>query len=288
MILPRFEIAEPATVKEACAILEKNPNARVIAGGTDLLVILKTKVFTTDLVVSLLKIAELKTISFSEKAGLSIGPLATITEIETSPVILKNYPLLAKAAGKIGSAQIRNRATIGGNICSARPAGDTIGPLIALGASVKIAGSRKNRSELISGIFKGPGETTIGRNEILTGITIKTPVAKTGSEFIKYGIRNAMEIAMVSVTTLINLKGDACASAKIVAGAVGPTFIECEAAEKYLAGKKISDDTAAEAGRLAMESCRPRSSTRASAEYRRQLVQVFVKRGLLESAASAH
>ena len=206
-------------------------------------------------------------------------------EIETSPVVRKNYPVLAKAAGKLGSLQIRNLATIGGNICSARPAGDTIGALIACGAAVQITSSKGVRNEPIETIFKGPGQTTIGKNELLTGITLKKPVSNTGSSYIKYGVRNAMEIAMVSVTSLVTIEGGVCKSARVVMGAVGPTFVQCTKVEEFLVGKPISESVAEKAGQLALDAAHLRNSLRASAEYRRNLIQVLVKRSLLEAAS---
>ena len=285
MILPQFELAEPTTVNSACDILRQNVKSRIIAGGTDLLVNMKKKTTSTNLVVSLSKIKALQKVSFSPRTGLSLGSMVRIAEIEASPVIKENYPILSKAAGRIGSPQVRNRATIGGNICSARPAGDTIGPLIACGATVQITGPDGVRDEPVESIFKGPGQTTIGTNEILTGIKLKKPVSHTGSSYIKYTIRNAMEIALVSVTTLVAIEDGVCKSARIVLGAVGPTFIKCPAAEEYLVGQKISPGIAEKAGQLAVDACHPITDVRASADYRRDLVMVLVQRSLQEAAS---
>jgi carbon-monoxide dehydrogenase medium subunit len=286
VILPRFELAEPISVGEACGILQGNDKARVMAGGTDLLVSMKKKTATAELVVSLGKIQGLRTISFSDPTTLIIGPTATVAEVAESSLIETNFPGLAFAAGKLASPQIRNRATIGGNICTARPAGDTIGPLIAYGATVRIAAARGERTAAVESIFKGPGQTTIGKDEILTSIELKRPAGSTGASYVKYTIRKAMEIALVSVTAVVSMDNGVCRSARVVLGAVAPTFIRCPAAESYLSGKEISEDVAERAGQLAVDACSPISDVRGSAGYRRRLVQVLVKRAILEAAAN--
>jgi CO/xanthine dehydrogenase FAD-binding subunit len=286
MILPRFELLEPTSVKEVCDILQRNNDTRVIAGGTDLLVNMKKKVIMAGTLVSLDKISELKDVSYSGKTGLTMGSMVRIADVAESPIIKTNYTTLATAAGKLGSLQIRNRATIGGNICSARPAADTIGPLIAYGAVARIASPDGAREEAIETIFKGPGQTTIQKGEFLTAITIKSPEENTVSSYIKFGVRRAMDIAVVSVTSLITLKNDTCSLARLVLGAVAPTFIRCLKAEEFLLGKDLSEDVAEQASQLATEASRPISDFRASADYRRHLVQVLVKRSLLETASN--
>lgn len=287
MILPRFELIEPTTVRRACATLESNRNARILAGGTDLLVDLKKKHINADVVVSLDKIAGLKAHRFSAKK-LTLGSMITISAVAESPAINDVFPVLARAAGKLGSLQIRNRATIGGNICTASPAGDTIGPLIAYDASIQVAGPKGNREEPLQSLIQGPGKTNLAKDEILTSIMLKTPAKNTGGSYTKWGTRNAMEIAIVSVTCLVTLDKGVCRSARIVLGAVGPTFIRCTEAEESLIGKEISEDTAQKAGKLAATASRPsaRTGARASPGYRREIVSVLVKRGLLEAASN--
>jgi xanthine dehydrogenase FAD-binding subunit len=286
VILPRFELKQPTTVREACEILKNSENVKIIAGGTDLLVNLKKKVINADVLVSLAKIEKLKKVTFTQRNGISIGPLVTIDEVSSSPVITKNYPVLSIAAGKLGSPQIRNRATIGGNICTARPAGDTIGPLIACEAVVEISSAKGDRKAPIETIFKGPGQTTVAKDEILTGISMKKLAENTGCSYIKYMIRNAMEIALVSVTALVAIENGTCRSARIVLGAVGPTFIRCKATEEFLTGKKITAAIAEKAGQYAGEICTPITDTRASADYRRRLVEILAKRAISEAYSS--
>jgi CO/xanthine dehydrogenase FAD-binding subunit len=285
MILPRFELVEPTKIEEVCDILQKQEKVKVIAGGTDLLVNMKRKVIAADMLVSLSKIPELSGLFFSDKTGLEIGSMVRIADINVSPVIKAQYPGLATAAGKLGSPQIRNRATIGGNVSSARPAADMVGPLIAYGAIARIATPGGVREEPLEKIFKGPGQTTLAKGEFLMGMRIHTPEKNTGISYIKYGIRHAMEIALVSVTSLVVLEKGTCRLARVVLGAVAPTFIRCPKTEGFLTGKEISEQVVEEAGDLASQSCSPITDIRASADYRRQLVRVLTKRTINEAVA---
>ena len=286
MILPRFQFLEPETFEEVHQLVEKNKgDAVLMAGGTDLLVNLKRKVIKAKVVISLEKIKSLKQVHYSESAGLTLGSMVTVSELAETPIIKQKFPLLAIAANKIGSPQIRNRATIGGNICTARPAGDTIGPLTAYGAEVQLVLGKETRWEPISKFITGPGKTTRKEGEVLAAIRIKPFPANTGVSYIKYGVRKAMEIAMVSVTTAITFNGDKCEKATIVLGAVAPTFIRSNEAEEALVSQKVTLSAAEKAAELAAGGCRPITDVRASAEYRRDLVRVLTKRGIMEAAA---
>jgi carbon-monoxide dehydrogenase medium subunit len=286
VILPRFQFLEPETFEEVHHLVEKNKgDAVLMAGGTDLLVNLKRKVIKAKVVISLEKIKSLKQVHYSESAGLTLGSMVTVSELVETPIIKQKFPLLAIAANKIGSPQIRNRATIGGNICTARPAGDTIGPLTAYGAEVQLVLGKETRWEPISKFITGPGKTTRKEGEVLAAIRIKPFPANTGVSYIKYGVRKAMEIAMVSVTTAITFNGDKCEKATIVLGAVAPTFIRSNEAEESLVSQKVTLSAAEKAAELAAGGCRPITDVRASAEYRRDLVRVLTKRGIMESAA---
>ena len=286
MILPRFQFLEPETFEDVQQLVEKNKgDAVLMAGGTDLLVNLKRKVIKAKVVISLEKIKSLKQVHYSESAGLTLGSMVTISELAETPLIREKFPLLATAANKIGSPQIRNRATIGGNICTARPAGDTIGPLTAYNAEVQLVLGKESRWEPISKFITGPGKTNRKDGEVLAAIRIKPFPANTGVSYIKYGVRKAMEIAMVSVTTALTFKGDECEKAIIVLGAVAPTFIHSDDAEAALKSHKVTLPAAEQAAELAAACCRPITDVRASAEYRRDLIKVLTKRSILEAAA---
>jgi CO/xanthine dehydrogenase FAD-binding subunit len=286
VILPRFQFTEPKTLEEAFEIVAQNKgDAAFLAGGTDLLVNLKKKVVNHKAVISLEKLAELKNTGYSDEKGLTLGAMTRISDLEESPVVREKYPILSIAASKLGSPQIRNRATVGGNICTARPAGDIIGPLIAYGATVRLVSKNGERRQSLEEFFLGPGKTIIREGEILVDIQLNTVPTNTGASCIKYGIRKAMEIAIVSVTSVLTFENRSCKSARIVLGAVAPTFIRSRQAEGVLLGKSFSRDIAGQAAKLAADCCQPISDIRASAEYRRELVEVLTRRSLLEAAS---
>jgi CO/xanthine dehydrogenase FAD-binding subunit len=288
VILPRFEIFQPETYAEACKIAEKNKGDAVfIAGGTDLMVNMKEKVIKPKVVISLDKVGGLTQIDYSEKAGLTLGSMVRIVDLLESPLVRDRFPLLAKAASTLGSSQVRSRATIGGNICSARPAGDTIGPLTAYGAEVQLVRGTESRWEPIAKFITGPGKTTRRDDEIMVAIRMKPFGTNSGVSYIKYGKRKAMEIAMLSVTVALDFDGNKCKSAAIALGAVGPTFLRCNEAEKSLLSQEITPQLAEKAAVLASAASTPRSSARASAEYRSELIRVLTRRAITE-AASQH
>jgi carbon-monoxide dehydrogenase medium subunit len=288
MILPRCEFLEPETIAEASIMLNKGGGmASLIAGGTDLLVNMKKNLIKPVSLVSLASLSELNNINFNESDGLSIGSMVTVAKIAGSDTIKERFPALAAAAGKLGSLQIRNRATIGGNICSARPAADLIGPLMAYDATVTISDGTQERSEMLENIFIGPGETLISDDEILTGIHMNTPETHTGASYIKFCIRKSMEIPIVSVTSVLTFKDMVCTSARLVLGAVAPTFVRCPISEDLLTGQVITEEFALQTGQLTAGFCNPITDIRASADYRRHLVQILIGRSIMEAVASA-
>jgi CO/xanthine dehydrogenase FAD-binding subunit len=287
MMIPKCELHEPESIAEACRLLSiSGGGASLIAGGTELLVNIKKGLIRPVSLISLASAKELNNLSFDEKNGLSIGSMVTVAELAASDVTKQKYPALSVAANKLGSLQIRNRATIGGNICSARPAADLIGPLIAYGATVTISNGKRVRIELLEDIFTGPGEILIFYDEILAGIHLEIPAPGTGTSYIKFGSRKAMEIPVVSVTSVLTLKDHVCLSARIVLGAVAPTFIRSPMAEDLLTGKIISEELAQQVGQLTAEFCNPISDTKASADYRRHLVQVLISRSVMEAVSA--
>jgi carbon-monoxide dehydrogenase medium subunit len=284
VILPKFEFIEPETFEEVYQIVEKNRgDAVLIAGGTDLLVNMKKKTIKPKILVSLEKINSLKQINYSDPEGLTLGSMVTINELSGNPLIRQKFLLLSIAAAKIGSLQVRNRATVGGNICTARPAGDTIGPLLAYGAKVQLVKGKENRWETLEKFITGPGKTTKKEGEVLAAIIIKPFADNTGVSYIKYGVRKAMEIAMVSITTSLTFDGNKCQAASIVLGAVGPTFIRSIDAEESLRSSEVTLSVAEKAAELAAACCTPITDVRASAEYRRELARILTKRGIMEA-----
>lgn len=287
MIQPQFEFLEPETIAEACTILRKSGGiANIIAGGTELLVSIKKNQIQPASLVSLASLKELHHIHFDEKNGSDIGSMVTVAELATSDIIKQTFPALAAAAGKLGSLQIRSKATIGGNICSARPAADLLGPLMAYGAVVKFSNGKQERSEMLENIFLGPEEMLILDDEILTGIHLDTPDAHTGDSYIKYCLEQE-EVPIVSVTSVLTIKESVCTSVRIALGAVSPNFVLCPIAEDLLTGQVITEELARQTGQLTAGFCSPVSDSRSSADHRRQLVQELIERSIMEAASNA-
>jgi CO/xanthine dehydrogenase FAD-binding subunit len=288
MRLPRFEYLGPKTIQEACSMLsEHGDKARVIAGGTDLLVIMKTKEVTPEYVIGLRGIPNMDYIKADAK-GLRIGALATLESIAESSVIRERFPFLADAAGKMATAQVRNMGTIGGNLCNAAPSADTAPSLICLEAMVKLAGPRGERVVAVEKFFTGPGKTVLKDGEILTEIQLPNQPAHTGGTYLKLS-RLAVDLAVVGVAALVTLegKGGTCSEARITLGAVAPTPVRAKKAERVLQGKKINNGLIEEAGRIAAEEARPITDVRGSVFYRSEIVKVLTKRAIRQAAQQA-
>lgn len=286
MILPRFEYTAASTPEEAISLIASHKGqAEFIAGGTDIMVNMKRRVAHPDLLVSLHKLDQLRGFDQRSKNQFRIGVLNTMHDIAASDKITKHFSALATAAGGMGSPQIRNRATIGGNLVSSRPAADTIGPLIGYGAQVRLQGSKDERLVPMESFCTGPGECVLFDNEIMTDILLEIPRPNTHGVYLKFGTRKSMEISIVSVTTILTLDDSGlCREARIVLGAVAPTFVRAPEAERLLQGKRLSEKLASQAGELAQQSCNPITDTRASAEYRRMLVSALTRKSILQIA----
>ncbi|RAI44499.1 FAD binding domain-containing protein, partial [Rhodoplanes roseus] len=203
-----FAYFEPATLDETIALLARHGrDADLMAGGTDLLVEIKEHIRRPAAVINLKKIPGLANLSCDAATGLRIGALVTVREIETSPAVRRLYPALARAAQEIGSVQIRNRATIVGNVCRASPSADTLPPLIAMGGRIEMTGPAGSRSLPLDAFFTGPGKTVLAAGEIVTAIVLPPPAAQAGSDYIKHGRRRAMELATVGVAVSLRRDG---------------------------------------------------------------------------------
>lgn len=280
----RFDYFEPKTLDEAVALLGRHAGkADVLAGGTDLLVEIKEHLRAPDYVVNVKKIPGLDHLDYDDERGLRFGALVTARQIETTPLTVKNYRGLRQSAREIGSIQIRNRATVAGNICRASPSADTLPPLIADGASVKVYGPQGERSLLLEDFFTGPGKTVLKPNELVTEVAVPAPAAHTGSVYIKHGRRKAMELATVGVAVSLTRDGDSCRGIRIVLGAVAPTPIRARRAEEVLRGKQLDERTLESAAEAAMGESRPISNVRGSADYRREMVRVLTRRAIAQA-----
>ena len=282
-----FDFYQPASLQEASRLLKENgPGGRFLAGGTDLVIAMKEKGLVPKYIVDLKRIAGLSGIREQGDGSIAIGALTTMREIETSPVITKKYPFLSQSAAEVGSIQIRNRATVGGNMANATPSADVAPSLIALNATAKIVGANSDRTVPLEEFFRGPGQTVMASDEILTELTIPKTGPRLVGEYIKFSPREMMDLAYVGVAVAYNL-GDSdkkCDGVRIVLGAVAPTPLRAKRAEAALEGQVLTDALAEKVGRIAAEEAKPISDVRSSADYRRAMVGAMTRRALLNAA----
>ena len=279
--LPKFSYQNPASLPEAVELLAAYGNdARLLAGGTDLLLAMKKRTLKPSHLINLKTIPDLSGIT-AGATGLTIGTLTTMAEIERSPVIRDTYRPLHDAAIVMASPQIRNLATIGGNLVNAAPSADMAPPLMVLSAQAHITGLSGERTCPVEALFAGPSVCSLAPTDILIRITI--PIPKGEGIYLKLMKRAALDLALVGVAAFVSLDDNkVCTDVKIALGAAAPTPIRAIAAEEFMRGKVLTEDLAAEAGKIAGAECRPRSnSIRASVEYRRTMVEVLTKRALL-------
>lgn len=283
-----FEYHEPATLDEAVALLQGcHGKASLIAGGTDLLVQIKEHVRQPDHVINIKKIPGMNELEFDAHRGLRIGALTTTRAVEISPIVQQHYASLARAVTDFASIQVRNRATVVGNVCRASPSADSLPPLIADNATLQIHGPAGKREVQIEDFFIGAGKTTLAEGEIVTHIQVPPPALHTGKVYIKHGRRVQMELATVGVAVTLTLKGDTCSAVRIVLAAVAATPIRALGAEQALLGKRLDAATIAAAATAAMADARPISDVRASADYRRDMVGVLTRRAIEQSIKEA-
>jgi carbon-monoxide dehydrogenase medium subunit len=274
----------PKTLQEACFFLsECKGKAKVIAGGTDLLVAMKHGEVLPDYMINIKHITGLDYIIYDKDKGLSIGVLATIRSIETSSLVQQRFAILAEAASKLGTRQVRNQGTIGGNLCTAATSADTVPALMVLGTKARIVGGDGDRIVNIEDFFTGPGQTILKPNEILAELQVPNLPPQSAGVYIKHTIRKALDLAIVGVAALVTIDEDILSDVKIALGTVAPTPIRARRAEEFLRGKKMSVDLLQKAGQIASEETSPRDSLRASASYRREMVKVLVKRAVKEA-----
>ena len=288
MRLPHFDYAAPTTVVEALRLLaEKGPDARILAGGTDLIIRMRHGLVKPSAIIHLGGIADLKNITYKPKTGLSIGAAATLAEVAAHPDIRRRYPAVAYAAGETANVQVRNLGTVGGNLCNAAPSADNAPTLMALGAEMVLAGSRGGRRVALDQFFKGPGQTVLTPGEILTAIQVPPPPPHSGAAYQQVSARGRVDICAASVGAAVVFEGETCQEVRIFLGAVGPTPLRAWLTEDLVRGKAWTPELIAQAGEKAAGEARPITDVRASADYRRQMVGVLTRRALLEAQKRA-
>jgi len=277
-----FDLHKPASISEAIGLATRLATAaRYIAGGTDLVIQINRKKVFPDHLIDLGQLPSL--VGVAETAdGYLLGALTNYRSIELHPAFQGNLCGLIEAAAVVGGHQIRNVATVGGNIVNASPAADFVPALLVLDADLEIAGPTGNRSIALREFVLGPGKTALGPAEIVTSIRLARLPDRSATAFLKEGRRKAMEISVVCVAACLTLdeSGSRCLSVRLAIGAAAPKAMRPQRAEAYLMNQPPGRAIFAEAGRLAAEACAPISDVRASAEHRRHLAAVMVQRAL--------
>ena len=263
-----FNYHQPTTVEEVCKLLDGLEQARVIAGGTDLIPKMKQRLFEPTDLVDLKKIPELVGIKETED-GIWIGAATKLRNIEKSKLIQEKIPLQFLCTKTIGSIQIRNMGTLGGNVCNASPAADGALGLVTLNATTHIAGSKGTRDLPLEMFFTGPGASILAKDEIVTGFTVPIPENGTGYHFISIG-RMALDISTISIAVTLTMEAGKVKASRIALGSVAPTPLRLPEVEEYLVGKELTEEEIIEAVVTVSKCIKPIDDIRASAEYRRE------------------
>ena len=283
-----FEYRAPIQLDDAVAALrEFGPQAKLLAGGTDLLIAMRERGVRPSCVIDLKRISGLADLALGADGSLRLGALVSIRDIEVSALIAEHFPILSRTAALMGSVQVRNKSTVGGNICNASPAADLVPPLLVLDASVTVVGPAGERTLPLASLFGATGGTCLV-GEILTSIHVPPIPARARAVYLKHSPRDAMDFTMVGVAALAapDAAGQTFAEARIALASVAPTGIRVPSAELVLRGAPIDAASIARAAEVAAHDVRPavRRAWRGSAEYRGAMIRALVTRALEEVA----
>lgn len=287
MTLPKFDYFSCKTVKEACSLLSTyKDEGKILAGGTDLLIQMKHKKTTPRYLINIKRVPDLNYIRHDEREGLRIGALTTIQALRNSPLIWKRFTVLSESAAVLGTRQVRNLATVGGNVCNASPAAECAPALISLDARAKIVGLHGERTIPMGEFFISPGVSALQGDEILTEIQVPNVPIGTRGVYLKHSTRR-IDVAIVGVAVVITLDGQVCQDIKLALGSVGPTPFRAKKAEDLLRGKKLTAEMPEKAGHVASEESFPIDDMRGKADYRKEVVETLVKEGIERVIAGA-
>jgi aerobic carbon-monoxide dehydrogenase medium subunit len=277
----RFDLTMPRTVDDCLEVLAaRAAETKLVAGGTDLLVQLKNGLLRPACVVDLSGVSSLRAVHKGNGGALRLGAAVTARALETDPYIRSAYPALAESGALVGSLQVRNLATVGGNLCNAAPSADMAPPLLALDADVVIAGPGGQRRVPLASFFLGVRETVLAPEELLLEIVIPAPAPRSAGHYLRHTPRRELDIAVVGVASQIALTDGVCGNARIALASVAPTPVRARAAEEALVGHAVTPGLIDRAAELAVEAARPISDQRGSADFRRHLVRVLTRRTL--------
>jgi CO/xanthine dehydrogenase FAD-binding subunit len=276
----RFELALPRDVDEVLRVLsERGPDAKLLAGGTDLLPQMKNGLLKPAWVIDLSGVERVRALR-ADARGLRVGAAVSARALERDATTQRTYTSLAESGALVGSVQVRNLATLGGNLCNAAPSADMAPPLLALEAEAVIAGPKGERRIPIADFFTGVRRTVLGPDEILLELVIPAPGPRSGGQYLRHTPRRELDIAVVGVASQLTLSDGVCSKARIALAAVAPVPLRARAAEQALEGKPVTAEAIERAAELAVGVAKPISDQRGSADYRRHLVRVLTRRTL--------
>ena len=278
------EIKEPKSLEEALKVLDSNTKLKIISGGTDVLIKLHHGKISDAELLSIKNLDTLRDIKILEDKTISIGANSTFSDIFRSEVINNNVPILSEAAVSMGGPQIRNMATIGGNVCNGAVSADSAPALFSLNAELKIKSLNNERIVKITEFYDGPGKVKIERNEILTEILIKEEDYKNKKgKYIKFANRKALDISMLGVALLYEIEDNIFKDLRVSLGVAAPTPIRCRTAENFAIGNNITNEVINKIAELARLDSNPRNSWRGSRDYRLHLISTLIKRILSDA-----
>jgi CO/xanthine dehydrogenase FAD-binding subunit len=276
-----FEYHAPGSWDEAVALMsEHGPDARPLAGGTDLMIQLERRQITPQHIISLARIPRWDALTMN--GDLTLGAGTTYRQLEKTPALYHRHTALIDAARQIGGVQVRNVATVAGNFCNASPAADAVLPLLVMDAALHLYGPRGARTVPAAEFITGPNQTVLAEDELLREIHVPALPERTATVFLKAGRRRVMEISMVAAAVRVTLApdGDLCQTARIAVGAVAPAPLRARDSETLLEGRRFTPELIRAAAQLAIQAIAPISDVRASADYRRHLTEVMVRQAL--------
>ncbi len=277
----RFDLTLPATVSDCLQVLaQRGPEAKLLAGGTDLLPQLKNGLLKPRWVVDLSGVARLRVLELGDGGGLRVGAAVTARELEQDPGVRSGYLALAESGALVGSVQVRNLATVGGNLCNAAPSADMAPPLLALDAEAVIASPRGEHRVPLAAFFLGVRRTVLAPDELLVELAVPAPGPRSGGSYLRHTPRRELDIAVVGVASQLTLSDGVCAKARIALASVAPIPFRATDAEQALEGQPVSAERIERAAELAAGAARPISDQRGSADFRRHLARVLTRRTL--------
>jgi carbon-monoxide dehydrogenase medium subunit len=286
--LRRFELALPDTVDACLAVLaRRGAEAKVLAGGTDLLPQLKNHLLKPACVIDVSGVPDLRVLEGDATRGFRIGAAVSARALELHAGVRAALPALAESAALVGSVQVRNLATVGGNMCNAAPSADMAPPLVALEAEAVIAGPRGRRRVPVADFFTGVRRTVLGPDELLLEFAVPVPGPRSGGAYLRHTPRRELDIAVVGVASQVTLRDGVCGKARISLAAVAPTPVRAIEAERALEGQPLTAAAIERAADLAVQAARPIDDQRGSADFRRHLVRVLTRRTLTQALQRA-